>query len=549
MTLSKVAEIERRRAGPPVEVVTFAQDLIDGLRRQLEETTGFRFPDARWWAEPVGFYRRVLGVEPWSRQIDVMHALRDHPRVAVKSGRKVSKSNTIAGTALCYYCSFEDAQVVLSSTTARQVDQILWTELRKLKARSGRCVECKKADPSGLVIPRPCPHSGIIDGDPGELARTGLKSEDFRSIVGFTAKEAEAVQGVSGKRLLYLLDEASGIADGIYEAIEGNRAGGARLGLFGNPTKTSGEFFAAFGEKKRFYFPITISSEESPNVVEKREVIEGLATHEWIEEKREEWGEESALYKVHIKGEFATREDGKIFSVHTIAQAEQRWPDATAEGRLYVGLDPAGESGTGDDTVFCPRRGLRALELVELLGLTAEAHVVHLLGLIKKHALPRERAVVVMDREGSIGAKVYGLLSAIAGQENATFELVGLRSSERAHRQPAVFDRLRDELAYNLESWFRDGGAIPANVKLARELHELEWKGQANGRVKLTAKDQLRKVLGRSPDRYDALALATWEPLSLRDAPASVQRAIAPNEPHAAATFDPYAGARAFERR
>src|SRR5204862_354817 len=145
-----------------------------------------------------------------------------------------------------------------------------------------------------------CPHSVVIEEEPGELARTGLKSVDFREIVGFTAREAEAVAGISGRNLLYILDEASGIPDEIYEAIEGNRAGGARVVLLGNPTKTTGEFFDAFHAKARFYKTITVSSEQTPNVVTGRDEIPGLATRAWIEEKREEWRPDSALYKVRV---------------------------------------------------------------------------------------------------------------------------------------------------------------------------------------------------------------------------------------------------------
>src|SRR5690606_31880088 len=135
-----------------------------------------------------------------------------------------------------FYGSFDDARVIMTSTTARQVDQILWREVKMLRARSGWCVACKRGNQrrreenpiNPELIARPCQHSALIREVPGELARTGMKSADFREIVGFTAKEAEAVAGISGRNLLYIVDEASGVAQAIFEAIEGNRAGGAR---------------------------------------------------------------------------------------------------------------------------------------------------------------------------------------------------------------------------------------------------------------------------------------------------------------------------------
>ena len=76
--------------------------------------------------------------------------------------------------------------------------------------------------------------------------------------------------------------------------------------MFSNPTQTSGEFYESHSrDKAALYKQIVISSEETPNAIEGRIVIPGLASRAWIEQKREEWGEESGLYKVRVKGEFA----------------------------------------------------------------------------------------------------------------------------------------------------------------------------------------------------------------------------------------------------
>jgi hypothetical protein len=488
----------------------------------------------------VEFFREVLGVEPWSRQIDIINAVRDHKRVAICSGHKVSKSHSAAGLALWFYCSFADARVVMTSTTSRQVDQILWRELRMMRARSGRCTACKTDDPEGLRIPRPCPHSALVEGEQGELARTGLKAPDFREVVGFTAREAEAVAGISGRNLLYIVDEASGVGDDIFQAIEGNRAGGARIVMFSNGTRNEGEFYEAFTTKAHHYFTMRVSSEESPNVLAGDVLIPGLATKEWIDEKRVEWGEDSSLYKIRVKGEHAVHEIGRIFSVHLIGQAESRWTATPDAGRLFVGLDPAGESGKGDESMFAPRRGLKLLSFRAFRGLSPTGHIPHLVQLLRDLRLPREVPVVVVDREGPIGTPLFRLLTDYLETHPHAFELVGVRASDRAVRMPQTYDRMRDELAANLELWFRDGGAIVEDVRLAAELHCLEWREAVNGRLKLTPKDAIRKMIGRSPDRYDALALACWEPLSLREGlPASAAHLV--DDPHEQEhVLDPY---------
>ncbi|HYG66550.1 MAG TPA: hypothetical protein VD838_02790 [Anaeromyxobacteraceae bacterium] len=548
-------EVAKRRPGgqlkeaPPL---TFASDFAASFFPALHAASGVQFPSPLYRKDPVRFAREILGVEPWSKQIDILEAVRDHPRVAIKSGHKVGKSHSASTLALWFYCSFEAARVVCTSTTARQVDEILWRELRMMHARSGRCVACKaelQRNP-GARIPRPCPHSSLVDGELADTARTGLKSADFREIVGFTARQAEAVAGISGENVLYIVDEASGVAEEIFEAIEGNRAGSARLVLFSNPTRNEGEFHAAFNGKARFYKGITVSSASTPNVEAGERLVPGLATREWVEEKREEWGEKSPLYRVRVEGEFAEHEAGKIFSLHTIEQAEQRWHTARAEGRLYIGLDPAGERGRGDEIIYAPRRGRKLLELLPYQGLDEQGHLAELIRIVKRLRVPRETPVVVVDREGSVGSKVYLAIRNYADANPGMFEVVGVRASDKALRQPELYDRMRDALAASLVAWFDAEGAIPEDAKLAKELHALEWSQRADGRSKVTPKDTLRKILGRSPDRYDALALSTWEPLSLREQ-AYEPPPAAEREPdrYIASTLDPYAGASAWERR
>lgn len=525
MTTGRSDELDRRR-----RAYAARSPLVDDLESyfaSLKAVSPVTYrPTFRYRDDPVGYARNVLGVEPWSRQCEILEAIRDHQRVAVVSGQKIGKSGVIGMSALWFYDSFPDARAVLTSTTSRQVDQILWREVSMLVQRSGRCVPCKveyqRMVDGGISqfeadeqIPKPCPHSQIIEGELGSLARTGLRAA-FNTVSGFTAREAEAVAGISGRNLFFLADEASGISDMIFDAIEGNRAGGARLAMFSNGTRTSGFFFDAFHSKKEFFFTLQISSEETPNYVEGRSVIPGLATREYIEEKRREWGENSAQFIVRVKGGFPVGEDGKIFSLHAIEQAQKRWYETDAVGRLFIGVDPAGETGQGDESAFCVRRGKKVLAIRTMRGLTSDLHLLEILRAISEHGNEKERPVVVIDREGSIGAELYGRLRSHLEAKNA-FDLVGVRSSERAKRDAELYERLRDVLAANLERWMRDGGAIPEDLKLESELHTLEWITQANGRAKVTAKDQIRKELGRSPDRYDALALATWEPRWVRD--------------------------------
>ena len=542
-------------------------DITSRLETILADVTRIKLPSTRYRDDPVAFFREILGIEPWSRQIDVLEMLRDNNRVAWKSGRRVSKSNTDAGAGLWWYSSHPNARVILTAPTARQVDGILWREVGILRDESGRCVACREQAKAGRYIPAPCEHSARIPGAIGKLARTGLEI-GHNEIRGFTARDGEAFQGYAGPHMLFIADEASGVEQAIIDVIKGNLAGGGKLLLTGNPTRNEGEFYDAFHTLKRDmddpesigYATITTSSEESPNVVMGYDVIPGLATREWIREREMEWGRDSPMFQIHVLGEFAVNEAGRIFSIDAITNAQTRWtlratnalgeiyevaPDPKL-GRLFIGIDPAGATGMGDDTVFCMRRGPHVVAFVHRRGLDDEAHQKHLETLIAIHAAPGETPVVVLDASGSIGSSLDGRLRGHVERNPNAFRLLSIRSSDRARLAFLACERMRDELTWNLEKWLRAGGEIPPDDKLAGEMHAMEWEIQPlSGRQKVTAKTKLKRELGRSPDRYDALALACYEPQYMTDMePTRDDRSVYDNAP--GREFDPREGLRAF---
>ncbi len=180
--------------------------------------------------EPAFFFIHVFGIVPWvnsmhpySDQLAILESLKHGDRIAVRSGHKVSKSNSLAGIAYWFFLTRPMARVPITSASYSQVRKINWYELKNMfYAAERREIE--------------------IGAQFYEDPQSGIKTQDGREIFGFSTKEAERAAGISGKNIFYLLDEASGIEEMIFEAIEGNRAGGAKMMMFSNPTKTSGSF-------------------------------------------------------------------------------------------------------------------------------------------------------------------------------------------------------------------------------------------------------------------------------------------------------------------
>lgn len=517
MTTPKAYQRAARGSGAEAQTI---DGLFGGMCRERAIDLGWRdrsvfaWPATEYQLDPSGFADEVLGVELWEFQFEVLLAVSEHHYVAIVGGRKLGKDFVVAILALWFYCSFPNARVRFTAVTDRQVNEVFWLQVRQLWAGHGRCVACKRDDPRG---PRPCPHSRVIEEEPGVLARTGLKSVDFRELVGLTAREAEGAAGISSAYQLNIIDEASAVADPYWEAVDGNMAGCAvgKLVALSNPTRTYGALWRAFHRPEEGYHTIQRSSRDSPNVRAGRIVVPGLATRQWIEKMEKKYGSRSEFVTVHVDGKFPTRTQGTIFDVAMVSEAIERW---TSTRRLHaplcIGIDVAGESGEGDESVFTVREGRKVLEILPRLGLKAELHVVECLHLIAKYRQNNQDVRVAVDRGGEPGAKVWGEFlsyrqSHWRDEEDAPFRLIGTRSSEKSS-DSKLYALVRDELIGNCAEWMRRGGAIPDDAMLANELLSFRWLETKDDRVKLVDKVRQRQELGRSPDRADSLALACW---------------------------------------
>ena len=443
---------------------------------QLRKATGARSTD------PVEYAWQVFGMRLWPRQAEITRAVSRHKRVAVRSGHKVSKSHTCALLAIWWVDTHARGRVVITAPGNTQIRTIVWRELRYLASHSTR----------------PLPQ-------PAQLPAVGMQWPDGREIIGFSTSEAERIAGQSGPEMLFIVDEASGVEEYIYEALEGNRAGGAHILLVGNPTKPVGTFYDAFHSKSAFWETLHISSLEA---AAHEPHIPGLAEREWCEEKLREWGEHSPLYQVRVLGEFASRNEASVIALEEVVAARRRHEDGVVDkgALLCIGVDPArfGE----DHTAIAATRGARLVQLTTHHGLETTSVVSEVLLVLDRLRVPGEKPAHVKVDTVGLGAGVADVLRAKNAENLYMVEEVN--ASERADAD-GEYTNLRAELWFALADWLRTG-AIPADDWLDAELLSPQYDFDNRGRRRVEPKKDVKKRLGRSPDRADALALAVYRP-------------------------------------
>ena len=477
-----------------------ASQRLERLRAQSGRTSTDERLQA-WRADPVLFAKEALGVEPWVLQAEVMMAVACHHRVAVKAGRKVGKSLLVACLALWWACTREHAKVLITAPTGAQIKDITWYEIQRLVLAARKL---------GVVdIPEPAL-------DPG----TGLRWRDGRLIVGRSTDRPERIQGYSGPACLYLIDEASGVAPEIVDALEGNAAGGsdgedgavAKFVLTGNPTQTSGAFFEAFHQHRSDWTAYTISSELTPNAQTGQNLIPGLATADWIAKRARAWGATGDLYRVHVEGKFPKGGMG-VVPLHLVDEAQKRDRSGIDHDRqLKLGVDVA---RFGDDfSVTTAIRGKAHVDTVAVNGFDEYAVTGIVVAQAKRLRMPGDPLPIVNVDGCGVGIGVASLLRQAKTDNGDPLLDVHEVNAADASDRPDEFPNVRSQLWFDLADWLADGAAIdPDDNELAGDLVAPTYSFDAKGRRVVEKKESFKKRLGRSPDRADALALAVHQPV------------------------------------
>lgn len=427
-------------------------------------------------ADPVTFCSNVLGFHPWSKQREIIESVRDHPRTAVRSCHGSGKTATAARVVAWYLTAYPESRVVTTAPTFSQVRDLLWSEINSAVARA----------PEGLFPP--C-----------DATRLTISRSWFA--VGLSTDRPERFQGHHAEHLLLVVDEASGVHEDIYEAAEGFLTSpNARVLLIGNPTQTSGTFYRAFHSERDLYNTIHISAWDTPNLTgeEVPEVArKSLVSPDWVEQRKQQWGEGSPLYDVRVLGNFPSESEDQVIGLQAVEDAKAR--ERTPSGPVVISCDVARYGS--DETVIAVRQGdhvrihksYTSRSLMETVGQIVDA--------ARQYNTPGMRVVVddvglgggVTDRLREVGVPAEGFNGGSVANE------------------PRLYPNRRSE------AWFAFAEQIhnidlDSDEQLSADLVSPKYSLDSSGRRVVEPKDKTKRRLGRSPDRADAVLMAFAPP-------------------------------------
>lgn len=401
-----------------------------------------------------------------------MDAVVSHDRIAIKSGHGVGKSAWESWLILWWHVTRFPAKTAATAPTSHQLQDILWAEVAKWHR------SMKEPFKSWLVV----------KSDKIELA--DAPDESFAVARTARKEEPEAFQGFHSDNMLFLVDEASGVEDIIFEVGQGAMSTpGAKTVMAGNPTRTSGYFHDAFHRQRARWWTRTVSCFDSARV-----------SKEYPEEIAEKYGSDSNIYRVRVLGEFPLSEDDVVIPLHLCEAALARDIKPVTNLKTVWGVDVA-RFGS-DRTALAKRCGNMQIEPIKSWR---GKDTMQVAGLIK---MEYEDTFPTSERPSEILVDVIGIGAGVVDRcRELDLPVRGVNVAESASVSER-FMRLRDELWFKARDWLEARDArLADDDALVSELTAVKYEITSGGKVKVESKDDMKKRGVESPDLADAWCL------------------------------------------
>ncbi len=459
----------------------------------VELAASCAFMTKRWsrlaWDWGVGALLKWLGPKVW--QDDILGIIEDHLlndatrfqplQIAVASGHGIGKSALMGIISNWAMSCWEDAMIVTTANTDTQLRTKTAPEIGKW-FRTSITAHWFNVQATSIK------------------AKDPVRSEKWRQdFIPWSEHNTEAFAGLhnEGKIVVLLFDEASKIADKVWEVAEGAMTDEDTVIIwivFGNPTRNSGRFRECFRRFRDFWIRRQIDSRtvEGTN----KAFLDRLAT---------QYGVDSDQFKIRVRGEFPSQSAMQLISQDDIDAAAKRHlrPEQYKFAPKIIGVDPA---WSGEDALeIYLRQGLYSKHLLTLPKNDNDVAVA-----LKIAALEDEYEADAVFVDGGYGT---GIVS-VGRTWGRDWRIVWFGGGAT---DPGYLNKRAEMWGKGVKGWLKDGGAIdPADLDLQQDLSGPETVPRTDGKIQLESKQDMKERGLPSPNKGDALAITFAEPVTKR---------------------------------
>lgn len=430
-------------------------------------------------------------------QVGALRLLDEGFRSATRAPRSVGKT-TIAAMAILHFALTRDAipgrdwKVVTTAGSWRQLDKYLWPEVHKWARRL-------KWEKIGR----------------GPFTKSELLQRELKLTTGtafaVASDRADLLEGAHASDLLYIFDEAKAIPDTSWDSAEGAMIAGAGDRVDALAISTPGLPIGRFHDIHRRKPGTEMWATQ--HVTLDDAIRAKRITPDRVEQLARLWGRDSPLFRQHVLGDFADDGNDGVVPIAWLEAAHERWKTWAEEIGEVSTLDAIGVdvARSGNDfTVLAPKSGSIIVELRKYQGLDTMGTVARTTGLIDAFG-----GTAVVDVIG-LGAGVFDRLRELRRPSlpfNASASALSRDGSPLRDRSGELgFLNLRAAAWWGfreqLDPAYEPTLAVPPDDDLTGELLAPRWRQQSGGKVQVESKDDIRKRLGRSTDKADAVVQA-----------------------------------------
>lgn len=441
---------------------------------------------------PVSFFEDILEFRPDEWQRAVLNDLQESNRVSVRSGQGVGKTALEAGAVLWFLTCRPYARVVATAPTMQQLYDVLWAEIAKW------------LDQSKV--------KSILKWTKTKIYMIGDDERWFAT--ARTAVKPENMQGFHEDHMLFVVDEASGLADPIMEAILGTLTGvDNKLLMCGNPTRLEGVFYDSHTADRDKYRCHKVDSRKS-----------NRTSKDNIDMLIRKYGADSDVVRVRVYGDFPKRSLDALIALETVEQAiDNKLPDADIKNatRLSIGCDVA---RFGDDsTVITPRIGMKVFDQQKYSKNDTMETVGNIIATYRKYqdAYPQIAECRVKVDDTGVGGGVTDRLIEVAKDGGLPITVIPVNNGSSAtddfyyNLGSQLWGNLKELLEKSMSATMQGKPPVlqlPKSEELTKQLISRKYKMSSTGKIQLERKEDMKKRGLESPDCADSLTLCLYEP-------------------------------------